>query len=181
VLFALKNALLPKRTVPLTLIGPVGFTGFLRALAGVLGDHLVRPGFEVRATELAPGDSYVEPAGDFVLEACAALHTDEALAYRVSGAWGALGYTGDTGPSRDVARLLAGCDVLVGECAIADPPAMGLHLSPALLRSTPSSPPSRRWATTAPIPGKQRTAVGLVGNDGKVDAAASRRSAACSR
>ena len=32
-------------------------------------------------------------------------------------------------------------------------------------------PPSRRWATRpAPMPGRQRTTVGLVGNDGRVDA-----------
>ena len=60
-------------------------------------------------------------------------HTDESVAYRVRGDWGVVGYTGDTGPSAEVARFLAGCDVLVAECALTDPPTMERHLSPALV------------------------------------------------
>ena len=133
VLFALRTALRPRRTAPLTLIGPVGFGAFLRGLAAVLGDHLVSPGFELRVVEIAPGASFVEPGGGFALEACTTPHTPESLAYRVSGPWGAVGYTGDTGPSTEVARFLMACDVLIGECALSDPPSMDRHLSPALL------------------------------------------------
>jgi hypothetical protein len=132
-LFALKNAARPSRTTPLTLIGPVGLRAFLRALADVLGEHLVSPGFDLRVVEVAPGTPFAESGGAFVLDACATPHTPESLAYRLSGAWGAVGYTGDTGPSEEVARFLAACDVLVGECAQSDPPSHDRHLSPALL------------------------------------------------
>jgi ribonuclease BN (tRNA processing enzyme) len=133
VLFALKNAVRPRRASPLTLVGPIGFTRFLSRLAEALGDHLLHPGFEVRVVELAPGTEFVEPGADFRVEACDTPHADESLAYRISGAWGALGYTGDTGPSRDVSTFLARCDVLVAECAHAESTADGKHLSPVLL------------------------------------------------
>jgi ribonuclease BN (tRNA processing enzyme) len=133
VLFALKNAAQPRRTAPLTLIGPLGLGSFLRGLAGVFGDHVVSSGFELPVVEVVPGVAYADPRGDFVLEACATPHTDESVAYRVSGAWGTVGYTGDTGPSDEVASFLRGCDVLVGECALGDPPPMDRHLSPVLL------------------------------------------------
>jgi ribonuclease BN (tRNA processing enzyme) len=132
-LFALKNAARPLRTTPLTLIGPVGLRAFLRGLADVLGEHLVSPGFDLRVVEVAPGTSFAESGGAFVLHACATPHTPESLAYRLSGAWGAVGYTGDSGPSEEVARFLAACDVLVGECGQSDPPRHDRHLSPALL------------------------------------------------
>lgn len=41
-----------------------------------------------------------------------------------------IGYTGDTGPSSEVATFLEGCAVLVAECALDDPPAIDTHLSP---------------------------------------------------
>ncbi len=53
------------------------------------------------------------------------------MAYRVDGSWGAIGYTGDTGPSDAVGAFLSGCAVLVAECAIPDPPGRDDHLSPS--------------------------------------------------
>ena len=40
-------------------------------------------------------------------------------------------YTGDTGPSDAVGEFLAGCSVLIGECALRDPPEMEFHLAPS--------------------------------------------------
>jgi len=58
---------------------------------------------------------------------------DRSLCYTVADAGGVLGYTGDTGPSREVAEFLAGCDVMVAECSLPDDAAIPIHLSPGSL------------------------------------------------
>lgn len=132
-LFALEHGTRPRRAAPITLLGPVGFTRFLKGLAAALGDHLLRPSFEVEVCEIGGGCPFDDPAGAFTLEASATPHTEESLAYRLSGPWGAIGYTGDTGPSEEVASFLRGCRVLLGECSLEDPPSMDWHLSPSRL------------------------------------------------
>lgn len=131
--FAMKQRLAPPRPGPLTLVGPVGFHAFLERLAAALGAHVLEPGFEVIVREVAPGEGFRDDAGDFTLECEPTPHTDESLAYRIHGSWGAVGYTGDTGPSPDVAAFLRGCSVLVAECAHKDPPDTERHLSPLTL------------------------------------------------
>ena len=130
VLFALEFGTRPPREDPLTLIGPVGFGAFVGGLGALLGEHLLRPSFGLRVAEVAPGAPFVDAGGDFVLEACGTPHTDESIAFRVRGEWGTVGYTGDTGPSQDVATFLRGCELLIAECSLADPPTMDRHLSP---------------------------------------------------
>lgn len=132
-LFALKHAARPVRTAPLTLVGPVGFGAFLVRLADALGEHVLDPGFELEVAEVAVDAPYVDSLAGFRLRACPTPHTEESLAYRIEGEWGAVGYTGDTGPSHDVATFLEGCSVVVAECALADPPTMDRHLSPTTL------------------------------------------------
>ncbi len=133
VLFALEYGMRPARTDPLTLLGPPGFGGFVDRLAELLGTHLVAPSFGVDVVELDEEAPWKDPNGAFTLEACPTPHTDESVAFRLSGPWGTLAYTGDTGPSVRVAERLAGADVLVAECSLADPPEMDRHLSPATL------------------------------------------------
>lgn len=128
-LFALKHGVVPRREDPLVLIGPPGFRELLENLATALGDHVTDPGFELDVREIAPGEA-LEHEGTFRLTAHTTPHTEESIAYRWEGEGGVVGYTGDTGPSRDLARFLAGADVLVSECALTDPPEMDLHLSP---------------------------------------------------
>jgi len=130
ILFALKHGLTPARAAPLTLIGPVGFRAFLTRLADALGDHVLSPGFELGVVELEPGTAFEDATRGFSLECHPTPHTAESVAYRLEAHWGAIGYTGDTGPSTDVAMFLSGCQVLVAECALTDPPEMELHLSP---------------------------------------------------
>lgn len=127
-LFALKHGLRPRRSEPLTLMGPPGFADFLDRLGLALGDHVVDPGFALRVVELAPGEPLEGPG--FALSAAPTPHSEESVAFRLEGPWGRLGYTGDTGPSEAVASFLAGCDALLSECALTDPPEMRFHLSP---------------------------------------------------
>lgn len=130
-LFALKNGVRPRRTRPLTLVGPRGFGAFLERLAGALGDHVVDPGFDVDVVELGWGEELEVPTARMVISAHPTPHTDESVAYRVAVPAGTVGYSGDTGPSDALAAFLAGCRVLVLECGQDDPPLREGHLSPS--------------------------------------------------
>lgn len=129
-LTALRLGVDPPRTAPLTLVGPPGLGGFLRGLEDALGATLLDPGFPVHVVELAPGEGMEDGETPFRLTAHPTPHTPESVAFRWEGAGGVVAYTGDTGPSREVALFLAGADVLIAECTQADPPAMDTHLSP---------------------------------------------------
>lgn len=135
-LFALKWGAKERRTEPLTVWGPVGTRERMRRLADALGDHVSDPGFPLEIRELAPG----ERAGlaPEVTAACTKTpHTDESVGYRLElageRAGGSVGYTGDTGPSDEVAAFMAGVDVLVAECSLPDEEAIPTHLSPSSL------------------------------------------------
>lgn len=128
--FAMRQPQAPKRTVPLTLVGPPGFTGFVNGLAAALGPHVTDPELPVVVREVCPEEPYRDADAGFTVDAHPTLHTDESQAYRLSGPWGVVGYTGDTGPSTALAAFLRGCGVLIAECALTDPPTVDRHLSP---------------------------------------------------
>lgn len=129
-LFALKWGAERRRTAPLTVWGPAGLRARLAALAEGLGDHVADPGFPLDVREIAPGAA-ARLAPDVELLAAKTPHTDESLAFRVRADRRVLGYTGDTGPSAEVASFLAGSDVLIAECSLPDDDAIATHLSPS--------------------------------------------------
>jgi ribonuclease BN (tRNA processing enzyme) len=129
-LFALKYGLRSPRSEPLTLVGPVGFGAFLARLLEALGPDVLDSGFQISIVELAVGDVMRDDRAGFSLRCHSTPHTEESVAYRLDLGGAVVGYTGDTGPSEGVAAFLEGCDVLVSECALTDPPEWDLHLSP---------------------------------------------------
>ena len=129
-LFALRWGIEPPRSEPLLLIGPAGLRTRLRLLAGAYGDWMLEPGFPLEVREISPGES-VALAGDVELEACKTPHTPESLAYGVRTGGLRLVYTGDTGPSEELARWAQGCDLLLAECSLPDERAIELHLTPS--------------------------------------------------
>jgi ribonuclease BN (tRNA processing enzyme) len=150
-LFAFRHGLPAPREEPLTLLGPPGFGAFLERLAGTMGDHVLAPGCPLRVVEMSPDAAFEDERTEFVLTCCRTPHTAESLAYRVDGPWGSVGYTGDTGPSAEVARFLAGCQALVAECTLPDRAAVPTHLSPSAsvmgARSwRPRTDSGSRWA-----------------------------------
>lgn len=138
-LWALRYGVLGGRTDPLELLGPVGLRARLSALAEAHGAWLLNPGFPLGITELAPHDAVAlvpqntaEEGGR--LETHPANHTPEALAIRVAMLGVKVGYTGDTGPSDELGVFFRGMDLLIAECAQADPlPSNPVHLSPKTL------------------------------------------------
>lgn len=130
-LFALKHGVRPAREKPLTVWAPHGIGERLKAMEAAFGDHVPDPGFPVAIREVAPGDAFA--VGPLGVRAVATPHTDESLAYRIEDDGGAIGYTGDTGPSDAVAAFMAGVDVLIAECSLPDDEAIATHLSPTSL------------------------------------------------
>jgi ribonuclease BN (tRNA processing enzyme) len=121
------------RTRALALLGPPGIEDFLRSLAHAYGEWMTEPGFPLEIVELAEDSAWSDTAERIRVQACPAPHTDASVALRASGDWGRLGYTGDTAPSAEVTGFLAGCDLLVAECALPDPPPFEGHLTPVTL------------------------------------------------
>jgi ribonuclease BN (tRNA processing enzyme) len=149
-LFALRHALQPPRSEALDIWGPKGTRRLFDRLSRALGSWLVEPGFPVRFHEVHPD----EPVriGDLRVSVARTPHTDESLAYRFEGGGVALGYTGDTGPSDDLARFFRGVDLLLAECSLPDDIALNIHLSPAGLARMAVAAGAKRLAVTHVYP-----------------------------
>lgn len=128
--FALTHGLAAPRRDPLDVWGPVGTADLFDGLAAALGEFMLDPGFEVRIREVGPDASFRTEAGVRV-QAHKTPHTDESLAYRFEGDFGAVGFSGDTGASATLGPFMAGVDVLVCECSLHDREVGDNHLSPA--------------------------------------------------
>ncbi|MFQ5538052.1 MAG: MBL fold metallo-hydrolase [Gemmatimonadota bacterium] len=130
-LFALKHGARPPREAPLRVLGPTGTRDFMERLAGALGDHVLDPGFPLHVGELTPGAPF--RGEDWSVAVFPTPHTEESVAVRVTTGRGDVGYTGDTGPSPEVASFLRDCAVVIAECAFPDPPPFPGHLTPSAL------------------------------------------------
>ena len=127
--FAWKYGFLPPRGEPVEIIGPVGTRALLERLAAAYGEWLVAPGFPLSIREITPAD-VVELPGGMTLRCFPVPHTPESVAYSIERGGRRIVYTGDTGPSDDLAQWARGADLLVCECSL--PAAMQIpeHLTP---------------------------------------------------
>ncbi len=127
--YALKYTTVPPRREPLVILGPPGVVQLMRALAEGYGPWLLDPGFRIGILDIRHGEPF--PLGpDVVLETCPVPHTAESVAIGLTGPEGRLVYTGDTGPSDELAAWAAGCDLLLAECSLPEALAMDTHLTP---------------------------------------------------
>lgn len=127
--FAWKYGILPARTAPLEVIGPVGTRALLERAAAAYGGWLLEPGWPLTIREIAPGE--VVELGDAVrLEALKVPHTAESVAYSIGRGGRRVVYSGDTGPSPELARWARGADLLVLECSLPAAMAIPEHLTP---------------------------------------------------
>ena len=129
-LFALRWGVEPRRTAPLTILGPVGLRARLEAAANAFGAWVLEPEYPLAVEEVAPGTTVALDAAT-ELETCKTPHTDESMALGLRHAGAHLVYTGDTGESEALARWADGCDLLLAECSLPDHRAVPLHLTPA--------------------------------------------------
>ncbi len=127
--FALRHAAEPPRQEPLVILGPVGTVRLVKALAQGFGAWLLDPGFPIGILDVRDGEPFPLNA-DVSLETCHVPHTPESVAVSVTAPEGRLVYTGDTGPSDELARWAAGCDLLLAECSLPEAQAIDIHLTP---------------------------------------------------
>ena len=73
-------------------------------------------------------DEPTYPAGKLLLYGVPALLI--AVALSLVAPEGRLVYTGDTGPSGELARWATGCDLLLAECSLPESAAVDIHLTP---------------------------------------------------
>jgi ribonuclease BN (tRNA processing enzyme) len=127
-LYAWKYGMLPRRTAPIDIIGPVGTRSLIERLAAAHGDWVLAPGYEVRVTELAPGGTAA--LGSATLGCLKVPHTAESMAYSVSLGGRRIVYSGDTGFDVAFADWARDCDLLLLECSLPESMAIAEHLTP---------------------------------------------------
>lgn len=127
--YALKYATVPPRREPLVVLGPRGVVRLVKALAEGYGSWLLDPGFPFLVMDVEPGEPFPLDA-DLTLESFPVPHTQESVAYGLTAPEGRLVYTGDTGPSPELARWAKGCSLLLAECSLPEALALDLHLTP---------------------------------------------------
>ena len=132
-LYAFRYGMLPMRSTPLEILGPVGTKALFDKLAGVYGSFMTAPVYPQTIHEIEPGASRdlrqsVDPP--MRLSAFKVPHTAESVAYSIALGSRRIVYTGDTGVSPELGEWAKGCDLLVAECSLPTAMAIPEHLTP---------------------------------------------------
>jgi ribonuclease BN (tRNA processing enzyme) len=146
-IFAWKHGFLPPRSEAVEIVGPPGTAALLERLAAAYGAWVAAPGFPLTVREVTPAD-VVELPGGTRLRCHPVPHTPESVAYSMERGTRRIVYTGDTGPSAELAAWAQGCDLLVCECSL--PQAMGIpqHLTPEQCAELASAAAPKHLALT---------------------------------
>jgi ribonuclease BN (tRNA processing enzyme) len=127
--YALRHATVPPRRDALVILGPPGVVRLLKTLAQGYGAWLLDPGFPLGILDVQAGEPFPLDA-EVSLETFPVPHTPESVALSLAAPEGRLVYTGDTGPSAELARWARGADLLLAECSLPADQALDLHLTP---------------------------------------------------
>ncbi len=130
-LFALSHGSSPRRTAPLTVVGPPGVHRLLERLAEAFGSYVLDPGFPLEVLEYARDSVWSDESCDLGVSTHPTRHTDASVAYRLETHAGIVSYTGDTGPQVGLGKFLQGAELMIAECSYADPPEVETHLTPS--------------------------------------------------
>ncbi len=117
--FALKYGRAERRKAPFTVVGPKGIEAMMHGFVGLYRMRLLDQEFPVRFKEVVPPAKLGLGKG-VRLQVIKAPHTWESIAVRLDADGRSLGYTGDTTPSDELARLFEGVDLLISECSFVD-------------------------------------------------------------
>jgi len=127
--YALKYTTVPPRQESLVILGPRGVVRLVKQLAEGYGPWLLDPGFPIGILDVQNGEPFPLDA-EVNLETFPVPHTSESVALSLTAPEGRLVYTGDTGPSSELARWASGADLLLAECSLPKEMAMDIHLTP---------------------------------------------------
>src|SRR5213596_2440742 len=124
--YALKYTTVPPRQESLVILGPRGVVRLVKQLAEGYGSWLLDPGFPIGILDVQNGEPFPLDA-EVSLETFPVPHTSESVALSLTAPEGRLVYTGDTGPSSELARWASGADLLLAECSLPKEMAMDIH------------------------------------------------------
>ncbi len=128
-LYAWRYGLSQPRSDPVQIIGPAGLAARLTGMVDAFGAGLLDPPPAITAVELAAGEEWM--LGDeLLLTSRKVPHTDESVAYSLSGQGRRVVITGDTGFDADLGAWANGCGILLCECSLPDSLSLPLHLTP---------------------------------------------------
>lgn len=145
--YALKHTTVPPRRDPLVVLGPPGVVRLVKALAQGYGPWLLDPGFPIVIMDLQPGEPFPLD-GELTIEGFRVPHTPESVALGITAPEGRLVYTGDTGPSAELARWARECDLLLAECSLPEEMAIDIHLTPERAGELAAAAGARRLVLT---------------------------------
>lgn len=128
-LVAWRYGMLPPRSAPLQLLGPIGTGALVDAMTAALGITYRDYGFPVIVREMPAGER-LSISEHCTIESRSVPHTAESVAYLIEGEGCRIVYTGDMGFDEGFAEWAKGCDVLLSECSLPASMAIPTHLTP---------------------------------------------------
>lgn len=132
-LFATKYPEIERRQKPLTIVAGRGFSEFYSRLKNVYGEWIeLNPGL-VNIVEMDNKEKDSISFSDFTVKSIPVEHSDESIAYRITGSGGkSVVYSGDTDFSDNLVTLAKNADILICESALPDELKVAGHLTPSL-------------------------------------------------
>jgi ribonuclease BN (tRNA processing enzyme) len=132
-LFANKYSGTVRRQIPVTLVAAEGFVTFFKSLKAVYGRWIELGPELLNIIELGNTDYDTCRFDDFAVKSHPVEHTDQSLAYRITGSGGkSVVYSGDTDVSEGLVALSKDADLLICESAHPDALKVQGHLTPSL-------------------------------------------------
>ncbi len=128
-IYAWRYGRLLPRTDPVEIIGPPGLARRVTGMLDAFGANLLAEPPPITIIELSPGEPW-KLSEELVLSSRKVPHTDESVAYSVSGHGRRVVVIGDTGFDGELGAWAEGCDVLLSECSLPDSLALPTHLTP---------------------------------------------------
>lgn len=168
-LFALRVGIDVPRDRDYPIWAGAGFVEHLARLDAAYGDWIRSDRFAVPVHELPlDGPGHAVLPGGLTLDTLPARHTGGALHLRFTSVEGAtVVFSGDTGPSENLALLARGVDLLVTECAVDGPDVYDAHLCPEDVAAVLDAARPRRCVVTHLYPGlDERAVLARVGRSG---------------
>jgi len=131
-IFATRHPPILKTRKPFTVIGPKGFTEFLKFLKRAYGNWLDLPAGLIKIEELDTGEKDKKEFDGFTILSAPVNHTPQSIGLRIEDTAGrTIVYSGDTGYCEGIVDLATGADLLILESSFPDGQGVEGHLTPS--------------------------------------------------
>ena len=144
-----------KRTKPLHLFGPTGFSKFMENQALVFGEWVTAPNFPLNVQDLYQTKKTFP---DFSIHSLPMKHSDFSNGYRIENEHGkSVVYSGDTDYNENIIQLAENADVLILECSFPNNRKVTGHLIPAEAAEIAQQANCKKLVLTHFYPMQQKT------------------------